>query len=227
MPDPLHAALKPVEDAVAWFLVTLHDAGLTWALAVVALVVVARTLLVPLFVVQQRSAGRSAALRPKVLAVQEKYRGRSDAASRRRLQADLVDLHRDAGVNPLAALWPALVQAPVFLALTLTLEHRSFGDATLFGVPLSSVPTHDVSLVAVVLLVLTAGFQTLTSLAATQRPPTPLLVGVPVVVVLTTAHFPVGVLLYWATSAAWSAGQQVVARALSARRARRGAPRPR
>lgn len=227
MLETLHAALKPVEDAVTWFLLTLHEAGLTWPAAIVALVVVARTLLVPLFVLQQRSARHAAALRPKVLAVQERYRGRSDPASRRHLQAELLDLHRDAGVNPLAALWPALVQAPVFLALTLTLEHRSFGDATLFGVALSSVPTQDASLVAVVLLVLTAGFQVLTSLAAAQRPPVPLLVGVPVLVVVTTAHFPVGVLLYWATSAGWSAGQQLVARGVSARRARRAAPRRR
>lgn len=224
----LHALLRPAEEAVAWILVHLHDAGAPWPLAVVGLVVLARTLLLPLFVAQQRSALRAAALRPHVLAVQERYRGRTDPASRQAVQQEVGALHREAGVNPLGGCLPGLLQSPVFLALTLTLQAgdtlASFGSATLAGAPLAGAltqaPEPATVVVAVVLLLLTAASQVVTMRASTTGVATPalLLVVVPVVVVFPAAHFPIGVLLYWATSGAWSAGQQLVARRLLRRR---------
>jgi YidC/Oxa1 family membrane protein insertase len=185
----LHALLRPAEDAVAGVLVHLHDLGAPWPLAIVVLVVLARTLLLPLFVAQQRS---------------------------------LAALHREAGVHPLAGCLPGLLQSPVFLALTLTLESgetlASFGSATLAGAPLAAILTQNPEpttvLVAVVLLLSTAALQVVTMRASTTgvATPTALLVAIPVVVVFSAAHFPIGVLLYWATSGAWSAGQQLLAR---------------
>ena len=228
MLETLHSFLRPVEDAVTSLLFHLHDAGAPWPLAVVGLVVLARTLLLPLFLAQQRSVLRSAALRPRLLAVQERYRGRSDAASRRALQQELTTLHRDAGVNPLGGLLPGLVQSPVFLALTLTLGSgdtlASSGSATLAGAPLSGVLTHGgdprTMLVAGVLLLLSAALQVVTMRASTTgvATPTVLLVAIPVVVVFSAAHFPIGVLLCWASSGAWSAAQQLLARAVLRRR---------
>lgn len=222
MLETLHSILRPVEDVVALVLVHLHDLGAPWPLAVVGLVVLARTLLLPLFIAQQRSVRRSAALRPQIRAVQERYRGRSDAASRQAMQQEVMTLHRDAGVNPVGGCLPGLLQSPVFLALTLTLESgdtlASFGSATLAGAPLSGVLTHGgdplTILVAGVLLLLTAALQVVTMRASTSgvATPTALLVVMPVVLVFSAAHFPIGVLLYWAASGAWSAGQQLIAR---------------
>ena len=222
MLETLHSILRPVEDAVTFVLDHLHQAGAPWPLAVVGLVVLARTLLLPLFVAQQRAAVRSAGLRPQVVAVQERYRGRSDPASRQAVQREVATLHRDAGVNPLGGCLPGLLQSPVFLALTLTLGSgdtlASFGSATLVGAPLSGVLTRQpdpaTTVVAVVLLLLTATLQVVTMRASTTgvATPTALLVVIPVVLVLSAAHFPIGVLVYWASSGAWSAGQQLLAR---------------
>lgn len=228
MLETLHSILRPVEDAVTFVLLHLHDLGAPWPLAIVGLVVLARTLLLPLFVAQQRSALRSAALRPQVLAVQERYRGRTDVASRQAMQREVTTLHRDAGVNPLGGCLPGLLQSPVFLALTLTLESgdtlASFGSATLAGAPLAGVLTQDpdpaTTVVAVVLLLLTAALQVVTMRASSTgvATPTSLLVAIPVVVVFSAAHFPIGVLIYWAASGAWTAGQQLIARQLVRRR---------
>lgn len=229
--ETLHTLLRPAEDVVAWVLVHLHDLGAPWPVAVVGLVVLARTLLLPLFVVQQRAVLRAAALRPQVLAVQERYRGRTDGPSRQAVQQEVMTLHREAGVNPLGGCLPGLLQSPVFLALTLTLESgdtiASFGSATLFGAPLSGILTQSPELttvlVAVLLLLLTAALQLVTLGANTTGVATPkVLLGVlPVVVVFSAAHFPIGVLVYWASSGAWSAGQQLVARGVVRRRALR------
>lgn len=222
MLETLHSILRPVEDAVTFVLLHLHDLGAPWPLAIVGLVVLARTLLLPLFLAQQRSILRSAALRPQVLAVQQRHR--SDPAGRRAMQEEVAALHRDAGVNPLGGCLPGLLQSPVFLALTLTLQSgatlAAFGAATLAGAPLSGVLTHGgdpaTVLVAGALLLVTAALQVVTLRASTSgvATPTALLVVLPVVVVVSAAHFPIGVLVYWAASGAWSAGQQLLARAL-------------
>jgi YidC/Oxa1 family membrane protein insertase len=221
----VHRTLRPVEDAVSAILLQFHALGLDWPLAIVALVVLARAVLLPLFVLQVRSARRTTTVRPRLAEIGEKYRGRTDPASRRAHQEELLAAHREAGANPLAGCLPVLLQSPVFLALTLTLESGSAlpAAATLLGVPLAAVPTADPGALAIGLLLVAASavLQAVTMLLADQRPPTLLLVGVPVVVAATTVHFPVGVLLYWATSAAWSAGQQAVARQMW-RRSRRG-----
>ncbi|ABS05404.1 YidC/Oxa1 family membrane protein insertase [Kineococcus radiotolerans] len=226
--ETLHAPLRPVEEAVAQVLVHLHDVGAPWPLAVLGLVVLARTLLLPLFVAQQRAVLRAAALRPRVLAVQDRYRGRTDPASRRALQQEVAALHRQAGVNPLGGCLPGLLQAPVFLALTLTLQSgdtlTAFGSATLAGAPLSGVLTHAPGpatlLVGILLLLLTAATQVVTVRAGTSGVPAPtaLLVVLPALVVVPAVHFPIGVLLYWAASGVWSAGQQLVARWVVLRR---------
>lgn len=212
MLETFSAVLRPVEDVVTSLLVHLHESGFSWPLAIVALVAIARTLILPLFVLQLRSARRAAAVRPQIAAIQAKYRGRDDPASRQSQQSELLAAHREAGVNPLAGCLPAVLQSPIFLALTLTLESGTamFGGATLFGTALAATGTG--SLVGVLLVAASAGFQLVTMLLGTQRPPTAFLVVIPVVVAVTTVHFPVGVLLYWATSAAWSAAQQGVAR---------------
>lgn len=232
--ETLHDVLRPVQDAVGRLLVLFHAAGLSWPLAIVALVVLARLLLVPLFVAQQRSALRAATVRPVLAEIRARYRGRTGPASRQAQQTELLAAHREAGVNPLVGCLPALLQSPVFLALTLTLESgttiATFGGAGLFGAPLSAVPT-DVPgalVVGIALVVVSAALQVVTMLLGTQRPPTAVLVVIPVVVAVTTVHFPIGVLLYWATSAGWSTLQQAAARgAFSARRVRRAAPHPR
>ncbi|MFD0482906.1 YidC/Oxa1 family membrane protein insertase [Kineococcus sp. GCM10028916] len=222
MLETLHSILRPVADAVTFVLLHLHDLGAPWPLAIVGLVVLARTLLLPLFLAQQRSVVRAAALRPQVLAVQQRHR--SDPAGRRAMQEEVAALHRDAGVNPLGGCLPGLLQSPVFLALTLTLQSgatlAAFGAATLAGAPLSGVLTHGgdpaTVLVAGFLLLAIAALQVVTLRAGTSgvATPTALLVVLPVVVVVSAAHFPIGVLVYWAASGAWSAGQQLLARAL-------------
>ncbi|WP_432521104.1 membrane protein insertase YidC [Kineococcus sp. SYSU DK006] len=261
-----HAVLAPAEAAVAHVLVLLHGlltaagldpaGGAAWSLAVVGLVVLARTLLLPLFVRQQRAAATVAALRPQLLALQRRYGGRTDPAARRELQQRTAELYRGAGTSPLAGCLPGLLQAPVLLALTLTLQAvaaarpvgplsgaplEQLGAATLAGAPLSGSLTAAwgadprTVLVAGLLVAASALLQLLVlRLSAAQQAargaePVPgqaaVQVVLPVVVAVSAVHFPVGVLLYWAVSAAWSAAQQAALTLLpAARRARRAAP---
>src|SRR5690625_194123 len=86
------AVLWPLKVAVAWIMVQAHDAltflgmdaagGWTWVLSIVALVVVIRVLLIPLFVRQIKASRGMQVVQPEIQKLQKKYKGKTDPASR-------------------------------------------------------------------------------------------------------------------------------------------------
>lgn len=217
--------LNPLRLLVGTVLARCHDLlvplgappSVAWLLAVVALVVLVRTLLLPLAVGQARSARRMRALAPELRRLQERHRGRTDAASLAREQGELYRAH---GVRPLGALLPALVQVPVFLALVQALEQAahggggaalaSFAVAAVIGAPLAASALGSAwpgALVGIGLLVVTAAAQALTQHLAGGPP---WLLALPVVTAAAGLAFPIGVTAYWCASALWTLGQQTV-----------------
>ncbi len=106
------------------FLGFLHDYILfDWGLAIIALVVVVRTLLHPLTKRSQISIARfskmMSTLKPEMDRLQERYK--NDPAS---LQRETMALYREKGVNPVGCLGgflPMFLQTPIWIALYATL----------------------------------------------------------------------------------------------------------
>lgn len=119
--------LKPIEVVVAWIMVAIHDglravgmdanSGLTWALSIVGLTVVIRILLIPLFVRQINASRSMQLLQPQLMALQKKYKGKTDQASREAMAREQFALYREHGTNPLSSCLPLLIQSPIFFAL--------------------------------------------------------------------------------------------------------------
>ncbi|MDQ0426415.1 membrane protein insertase YidC [Cellulomonas iranensis] len=125
------------------------------------------------------------------------------------LYLTLAGLGHDGGVGPLTG---ALAQQA--------------GAATLWGAPLAgtlgAAASTGALVVGIVLAVVLCGGQALAGWLATRnRPPvdpevpmarltTTLPVVLPLVMAVAAVHVPLGVVLYWATSALWSVGQQLV-----------------
>jgi len=111
---PLHAAISFILMWAyrGWSMVTGPDQGVTWALAIMTLTVIVRTLLIPLFVKQINSARNMQLLQPKLRVLQEKY-----GADRQRMGIEQQKLMKQEGVNPMASCFPLLLQMPVFFAL--------------------------------------------------------------------------------------------------------------
>lgn len=249
--DAVTAVLSPVRSLVAWVLVRAHDllsglgldptGGAVWALAIVALVVAVRALLLPLVVQQVRGSHAMSAGQPELVRIQHKYRGRTGAAAAEALRREQQDVLRAARANPLAGCLPALAQAPVLFALFSVLDGirraqavgpltdalvQQAGAASLGGASLaatlSAATSGATAAVAVALIALMCVGQVVASvLAARNRPPvdpsSPMAGAIrwmpyvlPLGLAVTAVHFPVGVLVYWATSAVWSVGQQLV-----------------
>lgn len=120
------AIMQPIYWAVSGLIVLAHklwapvfgaNSGLTWVLSIVSLVIVIRTLLIPIFVKQINSARDMQLIQPKVKVLQEKY-----GNDRERLGQETMKLYREEGVNPAASCLPVLLQMPIFLALFRVLE---------------------------------------------------------------------------------------------------------
>lgn len=119
--------LQPIMVVVAWIMVGVHDllttlglgstSGVTWTLSIVALVIIMRALLIPLFVKQIRSARAMQMLSPELQALQKKYKGRNDPASREAMTRETMELYQKHGTNPFSSCLPILAQSPIFFAL--------------------------------------------------------------------------------------------------------------
>jgi YidC/Oxa1 family membrane protein insertase len=138
MGDFFASLLFPLEWAVAWIMVTAHDlltslglpsdGGLTWVLSIVALVLVIRTLLIPLFVRQIKASRQMQIIQPELKKVQDKYKGKTDQASREAMTKETMELYKSSKTNPFASCLPILLQMPIFFALFRVLNGIRTGD---------------------------------------------------------------------------------------------------
>lgn len=81
-------------------------------LAVAALTLLVRLLVLPLTLKQQQSAQRMQALQPELQKIQKKY-----ADNREKLSQEQMRLYKEAGVNPLGGCLPLLIQFPLLIGL--------------------------------------------------------------------------------------------------------------
>ncbi|MBS0189536.1 MAG: membrane protein insertase YidC [Phycisphaerales bacterium] len=105
-----------------WLLTTLHSLVHDWALSIVLLVVIVRTILHPVTkwsqVRMQRFGKQMSAMQPKQAKLKEKY-----GNDPKLLQQETAKLWREEGINPLGMLGclPMFLQTPIWLALYATL----------------------------------------------------------------------------------------------------------
>jgi YidC/Oxa1 family membrane protein insertase len=152
--------LWPIKWLVELVLVAFHwlwtsigmdtNAGATWVLAIVGLVVVVRAALIPVFVRQIRSQRKMLEIAPELKKIQDKYKGKRDQYSRENMSRETMALYSKHGTNPLSSCLPILLQMPIFFALFSVLNEAqkgspgvgplnaqlatSFADANVFGV---------------------------------------------------------------------------------------------
>lgn len=163
----LDKILYPLEWVVANIMAVWHSlfafigldpaGGAAWALSIVGLVVTIRVALIPLFVKQIKASRAMQMIAPELKAVQAKYKGKKDQASREAMSRETMELYAKHRTNPFSSCMPMLIQAPIFFALFRVLNGlegngptatREFGlltielkeqaaEATIFGAKLS------------------------------------------------------------------------------------------
>ena len=119
--------LKPIQWVIAWILRLFHEIftaigmpaenGWTWAVAIIAMTMLIRAILIPLFVYQIKAQRKMQLLQPDMQRLREKYKGKRDQYSRQQMAEEQQALFKKHGTNPLASCLPMLVQIPVFFSL--------------------------------------------------------------------------------------------------------------
>ena len=119
--------LWPIKWVIEAILVGFHnlminfgmdaDSGLSWVLAITALVLVVRAALIPVFVRQIKSQRRMMEIAPQLKKIQDKYRGKKDQFSREAMSRETMALYSKAGTNPFSSCLPLLLQMPIFFGL--------------------------------------------------------------------------------------------------------------
>lgn len=136
--DILGTILWPIKWVIELILVAFHsmwdffgldpDAGVTWVLSIVGLVIVVRAALIPIFVRQIKSQRRMLEVAPQLKKIQDKYKGKKDQFSREAMSRETMELYKKTGTNPLSSCLPLLLQMPIFFGLFSVLNDASVHD---------------------------------------------------------------------------------------------------
>jgi YidC/Oxa1 family membrane protein insertase len=173
---PVKWVIEAILVAFHWVFTTVGlstDAGITWVLSIVGLVLVVRAALIPVFVKQIKSQRNMMIMQPELQKLQKKYKGKTDRESREKFAKEQMELYKRTGSNPMSSCLPLLIQMPIFGGLFFTLNDAqqdkagvffmtqdlaaSFSRANLFGAKLSetflSATSVNVQVLAAVMVV--------------------------------------------------------------------------
>lgn len=106
--------------------------------------VIIEILMIPFAVKQQKNTIRQAKLRPKEMAIKNKYKGRTDQPTMQKMQKELQELYQRENFNQLGGCLPLLLQFPILIALyNIVIDplHYVLGQASGISTALSSYYT--------------------------------------------------------------------------------------
>ncbi len=194
---PIKWVIEALLVAFHWVFTTIgmdKDAGTTWVLSIVGLVLVVRAALIPIFVRQIKSQRKMLEVAPQLKKIQDKYKGKKDQFSREAMSRETMEMYKKTGTNPLSSCLPLLLQMPIFFGLFSVLQNaqhegvgvgllsaslsKSFGESVFFGAPLKlAISTADgnaaVIAIASVMVVLMTASQFITQLQIMSKNQSP------------------------------------------------------
>ena len=88
-----------------------------YALALFLFAVVLQVLLVPFGIKMQKNTVKQARLRPKEMAIRNKYAGRTDKVTQQKLNDEIMQLYQRENFNPMGGCLPMLIQLPILFSL--------------------------------------------------------------------------------------------------------------
>lgn len=94
-------------------LVGIHNV----AIAIILFTFIARSLMIPLTIKQQKFSRMSSVMQPELAKVQAKYKGKRDEESMRKMQLEQQAIYQKYGSNPTAGCLPLLITLPIMLAM--------------------------------------------------------------------------------------------------------------
>jgi YidC/Oxa1 family membrane protein insertase len=211
-------AMRPIFALLMWLFHTLGNFGF----AIIALTLIVRGLMYPVFDRQFRSMAAMRTVQPKLKALQERHKD-----DKVRLQQEMLALYKREKINPAAGCLPIFLQIPVFYALykvltvTVEMRHQPFvgwikdlsapdpmTPVNLFGL----LPFQPHGMLALGVLPILLGITMWLQFRLNPQPMEPaqaqIMQFMPIVMTFAMAPFAAGLQLYWVSSNLLGIAQQ-------------------
>ncbi len=210
--EPIHPELGRAADfgvltflsrPLFWLLEQAHKFLGNWGLAIIAITFLLKLVFYPLSEASGRSMAKMKMVAPRLKQLQETYKD-----DRQKLGTAMMELYKKEKINPASGCLPMLIQLPVFLAFYwVLLESVEMRQAPFFGW-LQDLSVRDP---LYILPLIMAGAMFLQyKLQPTPADPVQAKVFMilPLVMSVTFAFFPAGLVLYWVTNTCLTILQQ-------------------
>ena len=89
----------------------------SYLLALFIFALLVKIILLPFGIKQQKNSIKQARVRPKEMAIRNRYKGRTDQRTQQKMQTEVMELYQQEGYNPASGCLPLLIQLPIILLL--------------------------------------------------------------------------------------------------------------
>lgn len=139
-------ALDVIEQAIGTFLrwLTQYLGFGSYIVGICVFAIIVEILMLPFAVKQQKNSIKQAKLRPKEMAIRNKYAGRNDQKTQQKVQQEIQELYQRENFSPYSGCLPLLLQFPILIILyNIVVDplHYVLGQASQVSTALSSYYT--------------------------------------------------------------------------------------
>ncbi len=199
-----YGKLTILSQPLFWLLEKVHGFIGNWGWAIVIVTFLIKLVFYRLTAASGRSMAKMRNLGPRIKAIQERYKD-----DREQLGRQMMELYKREKINPLAGCLPILIQIPFFLAFYwVLLESVEMRQAPFLGW-ITDLSSRDPFFILPVLMgaAMFAQFK-LQPMPSTDPMQAKIFAFMPIIMAVTMAWFPAGLVLYWLTNTLLSIAQQ-------------------
>jgi YidC/Oxa1 family membrane protein insertase len=199
-----YGKLTIIAQPLFWLLQKVHSVIGNWGWAIVIVTLLIKLAFYKLTAASGRSMAKMRNVGPRIKALQERYKD-----DREQLGRQMMELYKREKINPLAGCLPILIQIPFFLAFYwVLLESVEMRQAPFLGW-ITDLSSRDPFFILPILMggAMFAQFK-LQPMPSTDPMQAKIFAFMPVIMSVTMAWFPAGLVLYWLTNTVLSIAQQ-------------------
>ena len=111
------AILRGIGKVLLWITKYLTFGTNNYIIGICIFAILIEIIMLPLAIRQQKNSIKQAKLRPKEMAIRNKYKGRNDQATQQKVTQEIQELYQRENFSPYSGCLPLLVQFPILIAL--------------------------------------------------------------------------------------------------------------
>lgn len=199
-----YGKLTIIAQPLFWLLDKVHSFIGNWGWAIIIVTFLIKLVFYKLTAASGRSMAKMRNLGPRIKAIQERYKD-----DREQLGRQMMEIYKREKINPLAGCLPIVIQIPFFLAFYwVLLESVEMRQAPFLGW-ITDLSSRDPYFILPFLMggAMFAQFK-LQPMPSTDPMQAKIFAFMPIIMAVTMAWFPAGLVLYWLTNTLLSIAQQ-------------------